>query len=287
MGVAVSVSIVEIPVSVPVGCNVVQVGVDDQAPDDHAVPDGQAAPEDEAVPFHEVPLFIGYIPPIVTVVVGNADTMVEGDGPTETSGTVTVRVTRSVEVDIKSAVVDVLAEDDMLVMVIVWRVVGEGPEDVEVTETEVVVEFDVVDELNELSKVVMLDEVVEPVADVELIVDGTVTIVVVVLKLILVDELAVVIVVVLESELVAADAVTVTVTIDVCNVATVDELDIEDAVLVLVVDSDVLPVVNDGTVVVVLGNEKEAAVEVEVKAEVEMLPEIKVAVAVAVTRTVG
>lgn len=150
------------------------------------------------------------------MVVGKAEIVLNVEGAAKTPGTVTVRVTKSVDVDVRFDTSDVLIDVDILVTVKVANVVGNEPREV------IDIELDVIDELDE---VVELDVLLELVVVDETVVNGTVTKtsgadVVDVVVLVVV----VVVVVVLETELVdAAISVTVTVTTDRLAEAEVDE----------------------------------------------------------------
>lgn len=104
---------------------------------------------------------------------GNEDSAVIVEGAAKIPGTVTVKVTRSVEVEVIFKLeVDALADDVVFEMVVkVAKVVGKNPWDVvvELDVAEGVEELETLDELDEIEGVVEDDEVVE------LLESGTVT----------------------------------------------------------------------------------------------------------------
>lgn len=176
------------------------------------------------------------------VAVGNEGSEVNVDGAAKMPGTVTVRVTRSVDVEVRSEAVDKPVDMDMFEIVKVWSVVGKDAKDVVVTES---------DDVNELEDMIVL------VVVVEVVVKGTVT------KTPGTEEVVVIVlvelIVVLEAEPVAAaDSVTVMVTTETPDVVDIDkpELDIVVVVVVVVfvavVADDVLATTEDETVVVVV-----------------------------------
>lgn len=185
---------------------------------------------------------------------GNEGSEVNVDGAAKTPGTVTVRVTRSVEVKVRSEVVDVPVDVDMFEIVKVCSVVGKDPKDVVVMELVEVVELEDADELEE--DIVVLVVVVEDV------VTGTVTktpgteeVVVVALAELVVLELedGAIVVFVLEAELVAAaDSVIVTVTTETFDVVDADKPEDDDVVVMVVVNSDVVAAAKEDEAAVVV-----------------------------------